>query len=174
MPIERSDVGAWIVKCNAVKVWNYFDKMKRLQVPYGVKYATDWSFGNTYRNNLIRQGDLVLLWVTSANGTAIHEVGVATGQIRVDVIDEDDLIDEALRGVAQPFIEYDGVRLKRPVSRDHFLREPVLAKSEPIAAPKMTNPTFLTHEELAVLVKYFRPPDLRAAGWPSHVISSRA
>lgn len=172
-PVSHADVGAWVVKCNAVAVWDYFGKVNQLGVPLGTPYRTDWSLGITYRNELIEQGDLVLLWVKGRDGTAIHEVGVATGRLRVNVIDEDYLIDESLRDVDQEFIEYDGVRLARPVSRDNLLRDPLLARSEPIRAPQMTNPSYLTPEELAVFIKYFRPPDLRAAGWPAHLVEQR-
>ena len=166
--LTHAEVGAWVLKCNSVAVWDYRTKMTNEGPSFGTLFPASWSLGRTYRNDLIEDGDLVMLMVSGGpDGSAVHEIGVVKDNLVANVIDPDYLIDGSREDVEEDFVEYEAVRLARPISRATFRREPVLAQSELIRAPQMTNPTYLTHYELAVLIKYFRPPDLRAAGWPT-------
>lgn len=164
--LQVGDVGAWVLKCNPRKTWDYFANSARGQVPFRTAFDSSWTLGNTYRNELVAASSPtpVLLWVVGVDA-AIHEVGLSTGGTFVDVIDERDLIDEELRGQPVTFAKFVSVRLARPVSRRRFVEDPLLSNSEPIRVPQLTNPSFLTPDEPRTAVKYFHPDDLRAAGW---------
>lgn len=154
MGISRDEVGCWIVKSNPA-VYDWFGRIGDAVEPEVV--ASAWSLSAASRRpELVRQGDLVALWVTGSRSPGIYELGRVTSDGAVDWPDGFDTahavdVDKA----SQPCrgVEYDAVRL---TGATHLPREvlkatPELQHCEQFRAPRMSNPSFLTPDETAAL-----------------------
>ena len=79
MPIEHSDVGCWVVKCNPVTGTDYFaaiaadDQAPR---PASDLYPDSWCLSpRSGRSRMVSTGDLIALWVTGPKNPGVYEVG---------------------------------------------------------------------------------------------------
>lgn len=163
--ITHSDVGAWLLKGNPTRSWDYWAKRQAEKTAVGVRGKASWSLGHTYRNGLIEAGDKVLLFMTG-DTQALVEIGVRDDKpLFDDEWDERYVIDENERGKRKPMMSYDGVTLPTPIARATIAAVPDLAQAEFLRAPQMTNPTYLTSAEVKALSSLIDPKLLALAGW---------
>lgn len=164
--LSRGDVGAWVFKGNPDKVWDYFGERDDTgRQPGDVDPNGGWTLGRTYRNALIEPGDLFVLWITGSVEPGIHEIGTVTGEVTLTTFEDDYLIDETRRGRPVDWVETRPVLLRNPVRLDQMKADPTISRCEQIRAPRGSNPSYLSPEELAALVPLIQTSYLRKAGW---------
>lgn len=146
MPIDRHDVGAWVVKGNGVSLPAYVSRLgARGLGPGDAVSGRTRCLGRTHRNTLIGAGDLVVSYLGGPAG-AVVEIGVVCG-------------------MAGNEVAYDGVILTAPIPRGALTGDPVLAGSELIRAPQMSNPTYFTPTETRAFADLVLPGDLASSDW---------
>ena len=166
--ITRSDIGAWIFKGNPDQEWDYFAARDDQGLRSGRKAPSqDWSIGTNYRAQLVEPKDLVVLWISGKKDPGVHQLGVVSGPIVEDVINDEFLVNEHRRGRREWFAPFNSYLLPRPIPRSVIKSHPVLGASEVIRAPQMGNPTYFSPPELDALRKLIDQKDLKAAGWSS-------
>lgn len=173
MPITRADVGCWVIKCNPATGTDYFATLDETS-PTGVSptalHADSWCLSaRSGRRALVRQGDLVALWVTGPKDPGIYEYGWVTA-VGADESSADTRF-AAGSGTPQDKLFYQAIRLGRGgrIARSTVQAAPELAACEQLRAPMMSNPSYLTEGEakgLAHLISAQQTPaHLRAARW---------
>ena len=170
MTIEKTDVGAWLVKGDPAS-WDYRTSIEHAEIKRGDSHLTDWSVGNTYRNDLICRGDPIVLYIGRTTA-AIVEIGVVTSNdLRPGERDPMYVLDPSELGRQRLFVAYRAVRLKQPVTRAALKGDAALGGAEVIRASQVHNPSYLTHAEVDALKSHLAKSDLRNAGWstPSKV-----
>lgn len=156
--IEHSDVGCWIVKANPQR-WRYFDwlatddaePVKAPQI-----YPNGWTLGNTYRNDMIRLGDLIALWVTGAKQPGIYEFGWVTSDepYECDGFDPEYLVDPKDTGPCWA-VEFASVRLRdNYLPRPEMKADPVLSGAEQFISPQGANPSYLNPDQAKALARH--------------------
>lgn len=172
--IEYSDVGCWIVKANP-KRWDYSrwldeDRSQPLKPPH--IYPNNWTVGATYRNDMVRKGDLIALWVTGAKDPGIYEFGWVTSDepYESNGFDPTYVVDPQDSGGLCWAIDFASVRL-----RDNFLprpemkTDPVLSAAEQFTAPQGSNPSYLDHQQAEALARLLSSrvsqAQMRASRW---------
>jgi hypothetical protein len=167
--LSRTNVGAWVVKCNPQGVWDYFAELDDSGRAEGSVDDGGWTLGNTYRNELLQKGDLVVLWVGGTRESGIHEIGRITGPVHTDTIDDRYLIDESRRGKPVDAIPFRTLLLAGFVARADMKVDKALRNCEPLRAPRGANPSYLTPTETSELAAYFTSKQLKAAGWATRL-----
>ncbi|MEW1953148.1 EVE domain-containing protein [Terrabacter sp. NPDC080008] len=152
--IDHTEVGCWIVKADP-KTWDYFRALAEDQTP-PIKphlYPGAWTLGRTYRNGMIRKGDLIALWVTGTKNPGIHEFGTVTDEpYEVDGFDAGYALDQQRAREKALAIEYSAVRLyDNFVPRPEMKADPVLCRCEQFRAPQASNPSYLDPDETKAL-----------------------
>jgi hypothetical protein len=149
--LNRADVGCWVVKAHPADVWGYLRHKQASRPLRDGTYRYLWTLHDTYRNGLIRRGDLIAIWVSGEQEPGIHEIGRVTGGVVSGVIDERYLIDVKRQNEVVEAVPFRAVRLPIPYPRYLLMRDPVLAHSELLRVPVMSNPTYLSVAETAAL-----------------------
>jgi hypothetical protein len=152
--LDFSDIGCWIVKGDP-NIWNYWGARQddtSQPVKPGI-YEGGWTLGNTYRNEMIRKGDLIALWITGPVDPGIYEFGWVTEEAYpVDGFDDAYAVDTKRAKAATHAIGYRAARLWEDyVPRHEMQSVPALAQCEQFRAPQMSNPTYLTPQETSAL-----------------------
>ncbi|ORM35677.1 hypothetical protein [Williamsia sp. 1135] len=173
MPITRTDVGCWIIKCNPVTGTDYFgtlDQKPSTGVSSSVPHADSWCLSaRSGRRSLVREGDLLALWVTGPKYPGIYEYGWVTGVRPEEPIADSELVGGT--GTPPDKLHYEAIRLGRNghIARSLMQATPELAACEQLRAPMMSNPSYFTNAEvrgLARLIAARQPAEhLRAARW---------
>ena len=151
------DVGCWIVKGDP-KTWDYFTALAEDQTP-PVKpnvYPSAWTLGRTYRNGMIRKGDLIALWITGPKNPGIYEFGWVTSDepYEGDGFDDRYAVDHRRAREKAPAIEYAAVRLyENYVPRPEMKADPVLSGCEQFKAPQGSNPSYLEPDQTKALAQ---------------------
>ena len=164
--IERSDVGAWVVKGNP-NTWDYFGAAYGQRSDRHGRYESAWTLHRSYRTSLIRKGDLIALWITTYRDAGIYEIGRVTGEARpVTGMELSHLRD--LSRADQPYeaVDYLAVRLVPHVPSEWMKNHRVLSKCEHFRTPQLGNPTYFTPSEVRALSRRIHPEGLKTAGWP--------
>jgi hypothetical protein len=167
--LSHADVGAWVFKGNPDKVWDYFSDLADSGRKGGDIGQFTWTLHDTYRTLLIEKGDLVVLWITSKHEAGVWEIGVVNGPLEKDVIDEEYLIDNARKGRQVLLAPFKSLLLEHFIARDDIRDDPDLGGCEQIRIPVMSNPTYLTPEEVEALTQYIPAKALKAAGWTTQL-----
>lgn len=170
--VERSEVGAWVVKGDP-SVWDYFGALEASTERPLERHAfpSTWTLGRTSRNKLIEEGDLIALWITGSDRPGIHEVGwVTSTAYEVRGMGEEFAVDRERAAAARWAVDYAAVRLGADyAARPELKADPVLRGCEHFRAPQMSNPTYLTVDEAAALARLLDqrlPADvLEASRW---------
>lgn len=174
--VQHGDVGAWFLKCNAITVWDYNAHIRRIGTRPGRVRPTSWTVTGTSRPAEMQVGDKVVLRVRDAKGWWITEIGrlraplpdegtALGGPLIEGVLEPLELVDRTLENKVGNFACYDAVILRRPIDRQTFLSEGVLAGSEPISASRVGNPSVFTPPQVSALERHIHPADRRIAGW---------
>ena len=167
--LSRTNVGAWVVKCNPQGVWDYFAELDDSGRAEGSVDDGGWTLGKTYRNELVHKEDLVVLWVTGTREPGIHEIGWITGPAYTDTIDDEYLIDESRRGKRVDSIPFKTLLLNGFVARRDMKADIAMRGCEPIRVQQGANPSYLTPAETRSLAEFFTPKQLKAAGWTTRL-----
>jgi hypothetical protein len=180
--LKRKDIGCWVFKGNAETGWDYFGALEAEEdeeIEPGL-YKGNWTLGESYRTDLIRPGELMVLWTTGQITPGIYEFGVVTS----DVYDgqgwnEPYIIDPEKGNRPQQVVDYTSVHLLDDEGDWHFPRHelkahPQLKGAEQFRAPQVTNPSYLNRYETQTLADLLvdRLGDsswLELAGWGRHV-----
>jgi hypothetical protein len=126
------------------------------------KQVDAWRGFPTYRIELIEPDQPVVLWVTGPTGArpepGIRMAGYTTGQILENSQGDEYWLDEAEREKRRPYI---GVRMSLvdPVPRQRLTQDPRTRDMEVLRVPRISNPSFLTHEEKQAVEEMM-------GGWP--------
>ncbi|HRY09585.1 MAG TPA: hypothetical protein P5544_06390 [Candidatus Nanopelagicales bacterium] len=163
MPISQSDVGAWVVKGDSGHLWDYEAKARDEGWAGGTWVPMTWSLGDTYRNGLIAADDPIVLYVHGQGDAGIVQIGRVTSMSSRGVWDPKYVLDLDKGSQLRPFVHFDGLVLRKPVSRADLVAH--LGQSELIRAPQMTNPTYFTPEEVDMLITLISAPDMRTFAW---------
>ena len=171
--LEYTDVGCWIVKADPGR-WRYFEALDEddqppLKPPH--VFQNNWTLGKTRRNGMIKEGDLIALWVTGPRNPGIYEFGWVNGPIWVaDGWEEKYAVDVNAARQEHEAVDFAAVRL-----RDNFVPRPemktdsVLSGCEQFRAPQGSNPSYLDHGEARALAQLIaaRVPaaQMKAAKW---------
>ena len=168
MPVERADIAAWLLKCNP-QVWNL-----EAFLADGNDYIDSWSVADNYRTGLMEPGDRVLFWVSGPAAGAmprgIWGFGHVTGYPRATVDIEDEEAEEGredywlnLKQAARVrfFVPVYVTLFDKPVAATSLMKTPGLRSLEVVRAPQMSNPSFISPDELELLTPLM--PD-----WPEH------
>jgi hypothetical protein len=152
--LDYTDIGCWIVKGDP-EVWDYWGKRQNDQsqpVRPGI-YESGWTLGHTYRNEMVKKGDLIALWITGAVDPGIYEFGYVTEEVYdCNGFDPTYAVDEAKSQRAEFAIDYRAARLWDDyVPREEMKADPALSGAEQFRASQITNPTYLTPNETKAL-----------------------
>lgn len=152
--LDYTDIGCWIVKGDP-EVWDYWGKRQYDQsqpVRAGI-FESGWTLGNTYRNEMVKEGDLIALWITGVVDPGIYEFGYVTEEVYpCDGFDQAYAIDEAKSRAAEYAVGFRAARLWDDyVPREEMKADPVLSEAEQFRASQMTNPTYLTPDQTRAL-----------------------
>ncbi len=124
--ISRENLGAWILKCNPAVT-----DLPGL-IDQGV---TSWCAQKSYRTDLFEAGQPVLLWVSGSAG-GVWAAGHVTGPAEL-----------RSKYVVPVVLEF----LAEPIAREVVKAHPALADLEVLRQPQMSNPSFATRTQYAVL-----------------------
>lgn len=125
-------LGAWLVKASGAAA------STREHVGSRFAHAHSWCVRPTYRTALVAAGQPVLLWVSGSEPglpAGIHARGRTTGPAR---------------GGVMP-VEF--VALRDPLMRSELVGHPGLAGLEVLRMPAGSNPSYVTPQQLEVLVE---------------------
>lgn len=162
--LDPNDVGAWVLKGNPENEWSYYDARKDAGVKAGERVSAEWSLGKTGRNDLMEDGDLVVIYM-GGRAAEVVEIGVVNDVDSQGTWDRRYTINATKVNKIQRFRGYDGVRLSQSIPRAALKANPDIAQSEFIRAAQISNPTYLTPEETRALAGMISKRDLQAAGW---------
>jgi hypothetical protein len=155
--IEYTDVGCWIVKGDP-NTWDYFTALAEDRTP-PLKpriYPGSWTLGRTYRNDLMRKGDLIALWITGPKKPGIYEFGWVTSEepYESDGFDDRYAVDRQRARQKTPGIDYAAVRLRQDyIPRPEIKADPVLSGCEQFKAPQGSNPSYLDAAQASALAR---------------------
>lgn len=173
MPVERSDVGTWVLKGNPTAMWAYFENRKDQGLhPGDLAPRQTWSLGPTARNELMEPGDLVALYM-GGPASMLVEIGILNDEHFEGAWDPDYVIDPNDIARTREFRGYDGLILTNWIGRAQLKADPVIANSEFIRAPQMSNPTYLTPQATIALAAMIPTTDLQRAKWAKHPVIAR-
>ena len=129
--LSPADVACWVLKSSRLPA----------------EIAPGWSPGEarrlprclrrSYRLDLMRSGQPVLLWISGPASPGVHAVGALAG--------------EPAAGDGGPEVTVDLVLLAEPVPRGELLADPVAAGAEVLRMPAGSNPSWLSGDQFAVV-----------------------
>lgn len=145
--LTRADIGAWVIKANP-SIWDV-----HAVIEDGAP-LNSYRLYDTYRLDLLREGDLVLVWITRdgdrPNGFLGHafldgppELGRGGGEYWTD---EDE------RDAFRPYVPLRGsVWWSGGVDIGECQADPALGDLEVLRAPMISSPSYVTPEQLSRL-----------------------
>ena len=133
--LEPPDVAGWLLKstrapAEIVPGW----------APGGERELTR-CVRRSYRLELVRPGQPVLLWVSGRVQPGVHALGTVTGPVREDDGDGDG-----------PVLPVRLTRLTDPVDRGELLADAGFASAEVLRMPAGSNPSWVSPAQLAAVL----------------------
>jgi hypothetical protein len=129
--LADGDVAAWLVKSTLPP-----ETLSPGWAPGGTR-RLDRCLRASYRLDLMRPGQLCLLWLSGRDRPGVHAVGALVGP-------------PAARD-GQPSVPVELRLLERPVGRGDLLRCTGFADAEVLRMPAGSNPSYLTAAQLAAV-----------------------
>ena len=132
--MTQASLGAWLLKADPTRA--PMAQWRRT----GFASVTSRCVRATYRAELVREGQPVLLWISGQDvehPAGIHAAGRTTGP----VVEDDD----------GPAMQLALSAVDPVVLRSDLLAEPDLSRLEVIRMPAGSNPSFVTVEEFAII-----------------------
>ncbi|MFJ8197337.1 protein NO VEIN domain-containing protein [Streptomyces sp. NPDC096152] len=161
--ITVDNLGGWILRCNP----DVYDLPG--EVENGETKVCSWLVANNYRTELMGSGQRVVLWVggpvSAAWTVGVWGIGYVTGQADVWVADFEGLseywLDEQRATRLKRTVPLNADILPTPVSAHEIRAIPELAGMELFRAQQMSNPIYVSPEEMAAL-------ETRLGPWPEY------
>jgi hypothetical protein len=166
--IDDSNFGAWLIKCNPM-LWDFYGF-----IALGNDTIDNWSVVDNYRSQMMRQGELIVFWVSGTDSTerGIWGTGYIVGEahdVPSDEVDGDDAdgddtgywLSEKARLAVTNGIDVD-IPLFDAVISDSELRAAGIDDLEVQRMPQGSNPSWISKEQLARLTSILPP-------WPEYV-----
>lgn len=148
--VTEENLGAWVFTCNP-ETW----KLREF-IDDGNDWVDNWSVVDNYRSAMIRDGQRAVLWVSGPeNGDTprgIWGLGWTTGT-RYEVANLDDgyWADEQKQADVGWLVPTDITLMKTPIGAAAVRNQPGLSDLEVLRSPNMSNPSWLSAEQLAAL-----------------------
>ena len=147
--VTRETLGAWLLKANPA-VWDV-----RRFLGEGNTRLTSWSVQRGYRSALMRPGDRVVFWLSGPGTRGLVRGVWGLGHVVAEAEPWRDgeagwWLDDAARQALRARVEVDVVLLDEPLPVAD-LRAAGLADLEVQRVPQMSNPSWVTRDQLAVL-----------------------
>lgn len=166
--VDESRLGAWVLKCNP-DVWDLEGFLAD-----GERHIDNWSVAENYRSAMMQHGQPVLFWVSGSrrkrlppglwgSGWVIGSVGTEVVEVDREEPDAgeptegdqaeraDYWLDEQYRVKARFFVPVALQLWDAPVEVDALRSVAGLAGMELLRQPQMSNPSWLTTQELAAV-----------------------
>lgn len=155
--VTRENLGAWLLKCNP-ETWD-------IESFVSTGAALDnWSVQPSYRTDLMEDGQRVFLWVTGRENApaqpGLWAAGIVTGPVYEESVDADEpfWLDDDQRDRSAHFVPIEMRMLPKPIARSVLQADQQLAGMEIFRQPQMSNPLWISREELAALEEHVAPP----------------
>lgn len=142
-------MAGWIVKANPARS----DVLQTLAENGRI---TDWSLGDSYRNDLLDAGQRCFLWVSNGKGvtSGLWAAGIVRGRPFRSRGNPESWSDSTDADRLRWYVPLDLQPLVNVIPRSEFVADPILGCCEVIRSPQMTNPIVLRPEELEVLDRF--------------------
>jgi hypothetical protein len=153
--LERSDVGAWVLKASPA-VWDVNEMIADQQPP-----PENFRLHETYRVSLIEVGDPVWLW-TTASRTSLRRparfvaLGRVSGRAAKGQGGGPYWVDDVEAGRLRPYLPVELEWLATPILSTTVRAHPTLSSFELLRATSMSNPSYLTPEQDAAMRSLMR------------------
>jgi hypothetical protein len=154
--LETGDVGAWLLKANP----RYFDIEGALAAGERID---SWRLAQSYRVELITEGDRVVLWVTGSR-RGICAMGLVTGTPTPSVGGSSFWQDEDEKGKARPYLPISVSPIEK-LTESELVRDERFDSAELITARQMGNPSYLTRLQCEAVIDLLDEATLRSVGW---------
>ena len=149
--LTAADIACWVIK-SRTPPWD----LDPGWLPGRARTLTH-CLRHTYRVELMRPGQLCLLWLSGRVQPGVQALGTLSSESSVPP------------RVREPTPEVEVTvalsRLTQPVERAVLQADHVFSGAEVLRMPAGSNPSYLSPERLDVLVDLLRPTDLENAGW---------
>ena len=147
--VERSHLGAWLLKCNPA-LWDL-----RGLLDSGERRLSSWAVHPSYRTRLVAPGDRVVFWVSGAGRDGLTRGVWGLGHTLAEVEPWVETSQGYWRSAAASHavrerVEIDVRLLESPVA-DVDLRAAGIDDLEVQRQPFMANPSWLSREQVAAL-----------------------
>ena len=138
------DVACWVLKSTRPP--------ERIEPGWRVGAALELTrcVRRSYRLDLLRPGQPVLLWVSGRTAPGVHALGEVTGEAE----ERDD----------GPVVAVRLSRLPSPVPRAALLADPAARDAEVLRMPAGSNPSWLSPEQYAAVLAHLPPHPPAALG----------
>ena len=155
--VDDESFGAWVLKCNPA----VFDLAEFLSL--GHTQVGSWTVKESYRTQIMRTGQPVVFWVSgSRDGDPIFRGVWGIGRLTSGAEYDDGMfIEDAEKSPWRDLyratqaglgVEVDIALMEDPLPADEFESVPVLASSEVVRAPQLSNPAYLDKTEFDALL----------------------
>ncbi|MCW2525959.1 MAG: hypothetical protein JWM76_819 [Pseudonocardiales bacterium] len=146
--LQLADIGGWLFRWNATTMASALGEVESVESRCAVR---------SYRLDLIRPGQPVVLWITGAARATprpgVWMVGYTTGEVVDDPAEE-------LGGSKRALVMLtDVTRLPTPLARADIATDPLTASMEILRQPFGANPSYLSPGEQMALQQLI-------GGWP--------
>jgi hypothetical protein len=151
--LETEPFGCWVVKANP-ETWDYFAAREDDGFVPGTVFSNGWTVSTNYRSRMMGPDDLIILWVTGRTRSGIHEIGrVTSTAYEVGGMDPDYAVDVVRAHRPTLAVDFESSLLEPFLPRADLLEGPVLSGCEQVTMPLVSNPTYLTTDEVDALGK---------------------
>lgn len=150
--VTQENFGAWLFKASPA-VWDLDAYLASLGTHFD-----SWSVVESYRTAMMEPGQTAFVWAGRGYRSVPSGV-IAAGTINdipYEGTGDEHWKHPPERNAIRLFAALDVTLTPRPVTREGFLKDPVLCQAEVIRQPQFINPTFLTRREVAVLEQIIR------------------
>lgn len=164
--LRHAQVGAWFVKGNPDKGWNYWAYRRNNPRKPGLVEEMTWSVPQDYRSqDLMRPGDKIILYMGGWTFPSVVEIGRLRDERKfVDEWDPKYVRDLRQLGRKKYLFAYDSLALQHPIPADKLHEVPGLANAQFKRAPRL-GLTHLTPKELEAFTALIHPDDLAHSPW---------
>jgi EVE domain len=156
--LERETIAAWVVKASP----DIFDV--EAAIADGAVPFESWRLAPSYRVALVAVGDAVVLWVSGPDA-GILAAGTVTGRPYVTQGGTRYWVDVEEKAKLRPYLPVELVPIHK-IGRRELMSDARFHDAEVVRAPQMSNPSYLTQDELEVVRDLMGVLTVREVGWP--------
>lgn len=160
--ITAVNLGGWVLRCNP----DVYDLPGEVEA--GAEKVWSWRVAKSYRTEVMAPGQRAVLWLggpaTSLRTPGVWGIGYVTGPAYLQA-DSDDAsefwLDEERADRLEWVVDLDIDILPTPIAAGELKAMSELADMELFRAPQMSNPIYLSLEEMSAL-------EVRVGPWPEY------